>query len=479
MIAGFLWILAMTPLGSHAYWDYAWKKEMPPQERGMGSLSHSIAIDPADRSHIAYTARSRSGDYSLRHAVREGESWMNELVNPACTDSAVRIVVGDSGSLHICYQGKDGLSQQTVLMHAIHDTNQWTNQVVSSGGSGCSIALDPQGYPYISHIDSNGELKLARYDGGQWTSEVVALGANADEPTSMAIAHSGEIHLAFVSDTDPSAISWVRDGSGSWVSSIIDNGKQVGLVLDSTGRPRVVYNPDSGASVMYAQFDGLQWTTFSILQNTYMPHADQFAHHPVIAIDSRDAVHISYGHNWEVFDEWIGELDYARYDGITWETSNSIQVSLDGFSFAPSIALDSYGFPRVSYNIPPSHSTVRFAYFVTPELSGAWSRFTVKNRESLYTLKGSLKIQNTGEGYAATVQVGFFLSDDMYLSSEDIPLGQAGKITRLKSGKRKTARFSWDTTENPSGKYVLAVIDPDGLNLEKSKTDNLVPQLIP
>jgi subtilase family serine protease len=94
-------------------------------------------------------------------------------------------------------------------------------------------------------------------------------------------------------------------------------------------------------------------------------------------------------------------------------------------------------------------------------------------------LKGSLRIINSGEGYAETVQVNFFLSDDMNLSIEDIPIGQGRKITNLKAGKRKTMKFSWDSTQNPSGKYILAVIDPEGMNLERSKTDNVVPQIIP
>jgi hypothetical protein len=94
-------------------------------------------------------------------------------------------------------------------------------------------------------------------------------------------------------------------------------------------------------------------------------------------------------------------------------------------------------------------------------------------------LKGSLRILNSGEGYAETVQVNFFISDDMNLSIEDVPVGYGRKITNLKAGKRKTVKLSWDSKQNPSGKYILAVIDPEGMNLERSKTDNVVPQIIP
>jgi phosphatidylethanolamine-binding protein (PEBP) family uncharacterized protein len=86
---------------------------------------------------------------------------------------------------------------------------------------------------------------------------------------------------------------------------------------------------------------------------------------------------------------------------------------------------------------------------------------------------------NSGEGYAGTVPVNFYLSDDMNLSTEDVPVGQGRKIAKLKAGKRKSVRFSWESTQNSTGKYILAVIDPEGLNLERSKTDNVVAQLIP
>jgi len=483
MITGFIGILVMMPFSTNAFWDYAWKKEIPPHERGAGALSHSVAIDARDRPHIVYIARSKSGELSLRHTMREGTSWITEVVDPACGDSTSRIVISTSGSLHVCYQGKDLISQQILLMYAIHDANQWNTRVVGSGGSGCSIGLDPEGHPSISHIAENGELKLARYDGAQWTSEDVATGANPVEPTSMAIAPSGEVHLAFVSDTDPPAISWVRNGSGSWVSSFIGNGDQIGLVLDSIGAPRVVYRPDTGVSVAYAHFNGSQWIKSLILEHVFVHHATHFSYHPAIAIDSEDAVHISYGYKWDFSDwpgpGWIGELRYVKYDGETWETSNTIHENDEGISFVSSVALDSFDFPRVSYNFPRLHTPLRFAYFVTPELSGEWSRFTVKNKNGLYSLKGSLRIINSGEGYAGTVQVNFFLSDDMNLSIEDVLVGYGRKITNLKAGKRKTVKFSSDSTQNPSGKYILAVIDPEGMNLERSKTDNVVPQMIP
>ena len=36
------------------FWGHAWIKKIPPQERGMGALSHSIVIDAADQPHIVY-----------------------------------------------------------------------------------------------------------------------------------------------------------------------------------------------------------------------------------------------------------------------------------------------------------------------------------------------------------------------------------------------------------------------------------------
>jgi hypothetical protein len=67
----------------------------------------------------------------------------------------------------------------------------------------------------------------------------------------------------------------------------------------------------------------------------------------------------------------------------------------------------------------------------------------------------------------------------MNLSSDDIPIGQNRAVSDLKPGRQRNIKFSWNTANNPSGKYILAVIDPEGLNLERNKTDNIVYQLIP
>ncbi|MDZ4122545.1 MAG: CARDB domain-containing protein, partial [Candidatus Cloacimonadaceae bacterium] len=301
--------------------------------------------------------------------------------------------------------------------------------------------------------------------------------------TSIAIAPSGEVYIGFVSDSDPPGIFWARNGSGSWVRSFIDYGKQLGLVVDSNSYPRIVYKPDKKISVVYAEFDGLEWRGFPIFKHIYLPHANQISYYPALAIDSSDAVHILYVHLWHIsildVSGWIGELDYVKYDGLTWEESNSIQVNDDGFSFISSIALDSYGFPRVSYNTANRKGQLRFAYFVTPALTGRWSGFTLKNKNDVYSLKGSFRILNSGDGYAENVRVNFFLSDKMSLSSDDIHIGQNRVVSDLKPGGRRNIKFLWNTAENPSGKYILAVIDPDSLNLERSKADNVVYQLIP
>jgi hypothetical protein len=483
IMMSFISTLSMVPFNLNAYWDHAWNREIPFRERGIGVSSHSITIDSADRSHVVYSACSKSGECALRHAVQEGEAWTDELVDPVCGKSAARITAGVPGNLHVCYQGRDGLSGQGTLMYAVHDADQWSTHVVGKGGEGCSISLNPQGYPYISHIDENGGLQLARFDGTQWTSENVAQEANPIEPTSIDIAPSGEVHIAFVSNSDPPGIFWVRNGSGSWFSSLIDYGKQIRFVLDSKGNPRIVYKPDKKLSAIYGEFDGLQWRNSPIFEHIYTPHANQVSYYPALAIDTNDAVHISYVHLWHLsildFSGWIGELGYVKYDGITWEESSSIQDIDDGFSFVSSIALDSYGFPRVSYNIANLNGPLRFAYFVTPELTGRWMGFTLKNKNDEHSLKGSLRIINSGDGLADAVRIKFFLSDDMNLSSDDIPIGQYRAVSDLKPGRQRNIKFSWSTAGNPSGKYILAVIDPEGLNLERNKTDNIVYQVIP
>ena len=55
ILTSFLCILIVMPFRVNAFfWGHAWIKKIPPQERSMGALSHSIAIDAADQPLIMY-----------------------------------------------------------------------------------------------------------------------------------------------------------------------------------------------------------------------------------------------------------------------------------------------------------------------------------------------------------------------------------------------------------------------------------------
>ncbi len=114
------------------------------------------------------------------------------------------------------------------------------------------------------------------------------------------------------------------------------------------------------------------------------------------------------------------------------------------------------------------------------ELVGSWNliRKSGPDRRGIYKLAGSFNVANTGVAPANNVIVNVYLSNNDTYESGDTLLaslfyGTVGpKISRGKS-------FTVSTKTNPSGKYVIGVIDPSNFVIEANEANNSVPKLVP
>jgi len=111
------------------------------------------------------------------------------------------------------------------------------------------------------------------------------------------------------------------------------------------------------------------------------------------------------------------------------------------------------------------------ATFVLPDLRGEWSSVAVKQTKTNYEVSGKLTVFSD-EGKAASVSAKVYLSDDGAYDESDTFLGSVS-IGTINPNSSKAKALKYKVTPNPSGKYLIAVIDPDS-KVPESNNDNNV-----
>jgi len=132
---------------------------------------------------------------------------------------------------------------------------------------------------------------------------------------------------------------------------------------------------------------------------------------------------------------------------------------------------------RVTMN---ADKTCTATFKLAPDLVGSWTwtRKSGPDRRGNYKFSGSLNVSNIGPASANNAVVNVYLSDNSTYEPGDtliasLSYGTIGtKITKGKS-------FNLTTRKNPTGKYVIGVIDPSNIVIETNESNNTVLKLVP
>jgi len=116
-----------------------------------------------------------------------------------------------------------------------------------------------------------------------------------------------------------------------------------------------------------------------------------------------------------------------------------------------------------------------------PDLIGSWTSLTYSYKTmkdgQKWSIKGTLKINNIGNKNALTAAyVDFYLSDDDTYDEGDISLNKRISTGKIKFQKSKVIKlsYSFPVGQTLKGKYIIAVIDKDGLLTEINETNNVI-----
>jgi len=222
-----------------------------------------------------------------------------------------------------------------------------------------SIAIDSNDAVHISYLDiSNYDLKYATCSSGcttasNWNDVSIDTTGLVGYWNSIAIDSNDEVHISYYDNTNDD-LKYVTCSSGcttasNWNDVSIDTTGTVGfytsIAIDSNDAVHISYHDNTNYDLKYATCSS-GCTTASNWNDVSVVTTGAVGYYNSIAIDSNDAVHISY------FDETNDDLKYATCSSGCTTASNWNDVSVDTTGDVgrhASIAIDSDDAVHISY----------------------------------------------------------------------------------------------------------------------------------
>ena len=308
----------------------------------------SLQLDEADRPRVAYGEKTNS---DIRYAYWHPSlhKWMIQTVYTE-EEAGVGYYTSlelDSGLVpSIAYYDKGERDLKYAQRYWDGSSWVWGIQVLeASGRTGryCSLELSAEDLPRIGYLDSlDLEQKLASWDGAQWLFDVVTNSEGMGRYSSMALDSAGNAHFASYGQVIRGLAYAYWDGI-QWQSRAVDTvgdcGWSTAIAVDAALHPHISYTDAASDTLRYAHWDGTAWLT-----TTVAPIGPETGAHRMgtsIALDAEGRPHISY------FDSTGGDLMYASWDGANWSTE--MVDSGKNVGSRSSLRFDGDGYPRIGY----------------------------------------------------------------------------------------------------------------------------------
>ena len=269
---------------------------VPKQGNGLTGLYSSLALDSAGHPHISHFDPQKR---YLLHSWHDGSQWHTEVLDSGSNELSC-IAIDDQDRIHIGYYDSTPAEQIT---YALHNGTAWSYQTVYQSSRlvdhNVSLALSPEGLPYISYYVYSGnyyrlyvrypgtpDWNYLTYQDGSYTRYYVneLNESTAGEAASLICDGDGVIHLIYkgkyvVYDWDNE--QWIREEYDPDRST-----NDLSLCIDADRKPHIVYH--AGAAVRYAHKPESDWERQVIDSRT------DCGAFPAISVDSEDRPHLTY-----------------------------------------------------------------------------------------------------------------------------------------------------------------------------------------
>ena len=356
----------------------------------------SIAIDSNGFKHISYYDATIYGTpsaiYDLKYATDTSGSWVVTTVDTAGNVGQYTSIAIDSNDVvHISYfdDTNNDLKYATCSSGCTTASN-WdlvsVDTTSTNAGEYTSIAIDSNDGVHISYSD-NLNLRYATCSSGctsasNWTN--VSVSRSAGTFTSIAIDANDALHIAYIGYPAISTVNYTTCSSGctnasNWNDVYIPYTqssyglRDISLAIDSNGALHISYFDNTNKDLKYATCSS-GCTTASNWGVVTLDSVGDTGYYTSIAIDSNDAIHISY------HDNTNEDLKYATCSSGCTSGSNWNKVTLDETGNTgrdTSIAIDANDAVHISYRdytngdlkyIALDSSSNMYGYSISPDL---------------------------------------------------------------------------------------------------------------
>ena len=354
----------------------------------------SIAIDSNGNRHISYYDETGS---DLKYATDKTGSWVTVSVDTTGfvgTDSSIAIDSNDA--VHISYYDytNSDLKYATCSSDCTIASNWDDVSVDTTGfvGTDSSIAIDSNDAVHISYYDyTNSDLKYATCSSGcttasNWDDVSVETTGVVGSFTSIAIDSNDAVHISYYDSTNRD-LEYATCSSGcttasNWITTSVETTGVVGyytsIAIDSTDAVHISYFDNTNDDLKYATCSS-GCTTASNWVDVSVDITGHVGRYTSISIDSNDNAHISY------YDTTNSDLKYATCSSGCTTASNWDKVSVDtsgSVGYYTSIAIDSSDTIHISYfdntnddlkYVVLDSSSNMYGYSISPDLPAGLS----------------------------------------------------------------------------------------------------------
>ena len=325
-----------------------------------GSVNNSISNITMSYAHqtsnYGWTSGVSNTSTTLLNNLQEGENWLG-------SDS------GERGEMAIVYARNDSGATTHSLGLLYKWGGSWTETILDNGtdtGHYPSVVIDRNGALHISYIDdANDELRYATNASGSWV--LTTLGSSTydnDGGRGTAISvHpiTDAVHIVTtINDNTYRDLQYHTNEGGSWVNTTItntlsDEGHDPAMAMDADGNLHVAYYCDDGCSDLR-----LSSRINGVWQNETVASTNNIGKDPDIAIDSQGTIHI--------VSQFLNNKRIYLHSGTPGSWTEQTGLS-GGNAHWPTVAIDSNDAVHISYHFGTNQKDVMYM----TNASGSWS----------------------------------------------------------------------------------------------------------
>jgi hypothetical protein len=334
--------------------NFGWTEEKHLDWSEFVGVASSVDKVFFNQPHVSY--QDSEGHYR-KYAKRSPSGWVHDPPHFGdedwYTDYFVPLSLSPKDHPHILYTTWARFGNN--FHHTFYDGSRWYVEDFWDSFMSYNYAGS-----YDLEVDHRGNVHVV-YGGGQYLykdtywreSEDIGLGGSGSYPLasiwreseviglvgsyphfSITVASSGKIHVASTGDI----LKYAFKDDGEWFAETVDSGdfSSPSIGVDSSGYPHISYYDVTTGNLNYAKFNGISWSLETI------DELGDVGSYSSLGVGLPNYVHIAY------YDATNGDLKYAYFDGSDWEINTLVSEGDVGSHC--SLVLDPFGNPHITFH---------------------------------------------------------------------------------------------------------------------------------